>query len=221
MDALCLSCHVRPDIEHSPQSPEYALEDGVGCESCHGAAQNWLALHTTAGWKGLEPQQKAQYGLVPLTDLVTRIERCTVCHVGTPEAEVNHDLIAAGHPRMNFEFASFHAIYPKHWDTRRDKALHPDFEARAWLIGQVVSARSSLQLLAARARAAQPHSDGSRSAPWPELSEYGCFACHQNLTGPGKPDETFARPENVKPGLPPWNTWYLPMLQRRSATRAR
>lgn len=213
-DTLCLSCHVRPGVGQSPQSLEYAMEDGVGCESCHGAAQNWLALHTTAPWKLYTPEQKAAYGLVPLTDLVTRAERCAVCHVGSPEAEVNHDLIAAGHPRMNFEFASFHALYPKHWDTRHDKATAPDFEARAWLIGQVASAKGALELLASRAtRASETPAHGPSPTPWPELSEYGCFACHQNLVGPEQVDETYVRPSGLRSGLPPWNTWYLPMLR--------
>ncbi len=35
--------------------------------------------------------------------------------------EVDHDLIAAGHPALRFEFATYFANLPPHWDVARDK----------------------------------------------------------------------------------------------------
>src|SRR2546421_619717 len=37
---LCLNCHVHPSYERA--RPNFRKEDGVGCESCHGAAQDWI-----------------------------------------------------------------------------------------------------------------------------------------------------------------------------------
>jgi hypothetical protein len=55
-----------------------------------------------------------------------------------------------------------------------DHKKYSDFEARAWLLGQVVSAKAALDLLKYRA-------DPEHGKPWPEFAEYGCFACHHNL----------------------------------------
>jgi hypothetical protein len=124
------------------------------------------------------------------------------CHVGDSDREVNHDLIAAGHPRLNFEFGAFQAIMPKHWREEGEEA-RPDFEARAWAVGQVVSAQAALALLAHRARPG--------SQPWPEFAEYDCFACHHDLAEPSwrqKPGHY----ANRTPGSFPWGTWYYAML---------
>jgi hypothetical protein len=34
---------------------------------------------------------------------------------------VDHDLIAAGHPRLNFEFNAYFESLPAHWDRRTDE----------------------------------------------------------------------------------------------------
>jgi len=41
-DALCLNCHVSPRFGTTPRHERFSLIDGVGCEACHGAAENWL-----------------------------------------------------------------------------------------------------------------------------------------------------------------------------------
>ena len=203
-DTLCLSCHVHQEIKSSLHDPGFDFTEGVSCEACHGPSGDWLGLHTTRPWKSLSPDQKSLYGMVPTEDLASRAQACAACHVGTADAEVNHDLIAAGHPRLNFEFASYNAIYPKHWDGRLEKARMPDLEARAWLIGQLSTASSALDLLSARA--ARAHA-GAEDAPWPEFSEYACYSCHHDLGGsPARKDTT--------PGVAaiPWGTWYFSAL---------
>src|SRR5207253_2017930 len=96
------------------------------------------------------------------------------CHVGGPSEDgrpprdVDHDLIAAGHPRLEFEFSGSLANLPAHWSEKGRNAA-PDFPARAWAIGQVASAGAALELLGDRARAAE-----QQSGRWPEFSEYDC-----------------------------------------------
>jgi hypothetical protein len=221
--ALCLKCHAMNDggrrDDGTPKGkpkgnlgPRFVLADGVGCESCHGAAEKWLTVHYQPGFKDLPAAKKAELGLRNTRqdkDLSLRAKLCTECHVGDANKDVNHDLIAAGHPRLNFEFGAFHGMYPKHWDPVDDRRRHPDFEARAWAVGQVVSARAALELLEARARGA--NKTGPDNKPWPEFAEYACFACHKDLKV-DSPRQLAGYPGR-KPGSFPWGTWYLSMAK--------
>jgi hypothetical protein len=206
--------------------------DGVGCESCHGPSVRWLARHTTKGWKDNEdPAFKEALGFWNTKDLARRAEICAGCHIGQRgksrllDRDVNHDLIAAGHPRLNFEFSAYLDKQPTHWQEKgknadpadRKKRAH-DFSARAWAFGQVISAKVSLELLreragtVARASASVPQALPATSAPatpWPEFSEYGCFSCHHSLA-----DEGWRRDERrsaVAAGSLSWGSWYLPV----------
>jgi len=203
--ALCLKCHASHDgVTDKGVSDRFQVADGVGCESCHGAAEKWLPLHYQAGFKEKSLEEKAALGLRPTKDIIHRAKLCTSCHVGNTDKEVNHDLIAAGHPRLAFEFGAYHSIYNKHWD---DSAQHKDsdFEARLWTVGQVVTARAALDLLAARADGA--NKSGKEARPWPEFSEYDCFACHKGLQVDSPRQRAGYAGRN--PGAFPYGTWYL------------
>jgi hypothetical protein len=199
-DARCLACHSTPGTGPTAIPAEVVRGDGVGCESCHGAAEHWLGAHTQAWWANLPEAEKfARYGMRPTRALDTRARLCAECHVGAPGRDVNHDLIAAGHPRLNFEFAAYLANMPPHWveDTSGN------FPARAWAVGQAATARAAAGLLAHRAGDA-----GAGGAPWPEFSEYDCFACHHDLA-----DEAWRQARattGAAPGTPAWGTWSYP-----------
>lgn len=199
----CLSCHdPRSVAEASPR----LTHEGVGCESCHGPAERWREPHLAARWRTLPAADKARLGMADLSDPVGRASTCVGCHVGDRDRgrEVNHDLIAAGHPRLDFELTSAVASLPRHWRDPDD----PTAAIRAWAVGEAVTARAGVDLLASRAgAAARP---GAASEPWPEFSEYGCFACHRNLPDhPGPPVDGGANP----PGSPlPWGVGMLAVL---------
>jgi hypothetical protein len=193
-DQLCLSCHA-PEMLKSAAPVPYV--NGFGCESCHGPAEHWLGPHTApAQWAKQRDDQKESIGFWPLTHLADRARVCTSCHVGEGERGVNHDLIAAGHPRLNFAFDTYLANLPRHWQADKDRDL-----ASAWLVGEAVSAQAALELLAYRAE--------HTSKPWPEFAEYDCYACHHDLKADG------ARPKRGYPGrVPgtlPLNDWYFAM----------
>lgn len=202
--ALCLHCHVQPQVTKLPRGPRFSFQDGVGCESCHGPAQKWLEPHVT--WKGLSPAEKKrayeEHGMIALADLGQRAQVCASCHIGSADADVNHDLIAAGHPRLRFEYSAYLGLMPKHAPADSDLKRHADFEARAWAVGQVVCARSALELLASRA---QPS-----LKPWPEFAEYDCFACHHDLGRPSRRQQPGLGGRT--PGALPWGNWYYAML---------
>lgn len=196
-DRQCLACHATPAPSDHPE----ALADGVGCESCHGAARDWRTIHYQAGWKSLEAAGKAKFGMVDTKDLAARAKRCAECHVGTPDAQVDHDLIAAGHPRLAFEFSGYMAAYqPKHW-LREQEPFGNEFEGRAWQIGQLASARAAAELLRARA--------ADSTGNWPELSEYGCFGCHHDLKDDASAWRRSPRYAGLSVGSLPWGSWYF------------
>lgn len=231
LDSRCLVCHstLEPQAalaDHTVPlhlARSEVLHDGVSCEACHGPAEKWLAPHTvTRTWRdGMSPESRAALGFVDLrTDLVQRAQMCVKCHVGGPGRDVNHDLIAAGHPRLNFELSAYHANIPAHWDVEADRRAFPVdkdpqasvLEAKLWLVGQLTTADAALELLTIRAEASTVA--GTESAPggaWPEFAEYGCFACHHDLQSPSwrqKQEPVAGR----KPGSYPWGSWNFPIL---------
>ncbi|MCI0460790.1 MAG: cytochrome c family protein [Gemmataceae bacterium] len=225
----CLACHSNPfasgpaavaELRRTPPTARAEVVraervSGVGCESCHGSAEKWLAPHTSAAWKKLSAEEKFKQGMVPVSNLAVLAETCAGCHVGAPPGaagiarDVNHDLIAAGHPRLNFEFGAYLANLPPHWNTKVRKRS-ADEEARAWAVGQAVSACAALDLLAHRADEAARDPRGHQ--PWPEFSEYDCFACHHNLPASWRWSKQHY--SGRKPGAFPWGTWYFALPPR-------
>ncbi|MCE9534653.1 MAG: cytochrome c family protein [Planctomycetes bacterium] len=205
-DTRCLACHVNPTI--ASERTHVALElhrEGVSCEACHGDAQAWRAPHTSWTAATNREAEYTAHGMTKLYDLGVRAETCAGCHVGAPAKDgvpmrdVNHDLIAAGHPRMNFEYATFLRKMPPHW-REKDRTTGAErlkgFEADAWRVGQAVVMEAHLELLKARS------SDQSR--PWPELAEFNCYACHHDLKpkgwrGPTMPAQSFGTPVRNRP----------------------
>ncbi len=163
----CLACHntgrTLTDDRITPQ-----LAEGVGCEACHGPAQPWYDRHYQASAVPVE-------GMTDIRPLVQRAKLCTTCHVGSIDRDMNHDIIAAGHPALYFDMAVYHERYPKHW--REAGEANPDLRARLWLAGQIAMADAELELL--EARSGKSHS----VSIWPELSLYRCTECHVSLNG--------------------------------------
>ena len=226
-DSRCLVCH--SSLEPTAAGPDHSvplsltenevLHDGVSCEACHGPAEKWLAPHTERNWR--EHRSRAALGFVDLrVDLVRRAQTCVKCHVGGPGRDVNHDLIAAGHPRLNFELSAYHANLPAHWSVAEDRRAFPAqgatggsiLEAKLWLVGQLTTADAALNLLTARAEATLPENNGSGpAAAWPEFAEYGCFACHHDLQSPSWRQQQ-APVVGRRAGSYPWGTWNFPLL---------
>lgn len=200
---LCLNCHSPSQGESSHKSTGFSVFEGVGCESCHGAGSGYISVHFTPKFLELSSVEKEkQYGLTNTKDLATNNRMCADCHIGNTKKgmEVNHDLIAAGHPRLNFEFSSYLAQYPKHWKIEKDLKRQPDLNAKAWAIGQIDGSRAALQLLQDRAELA-----GKKNHPWPEFTEYDCFSCHKDLRINSR---KYQSGYGAKPGALPWGSWF-------------
>jgi hypothetical protein len=200
-EKACLICHA-VDSGGDPETRDQILAEGVGCGGCHGPSNKWVSEHYSNEWKALSNQEKWEnYGFVPTKNLVARTLNCASCHVGDAAHDMNHDFIAAGHPRLAFEPARFHAQadYRKHW---KESGTTRDFEVRVWVVGQIATLRAAVNLLAERAGRAAA---GDGGTPWPEFSGYSCYACHEKL-----PEATVRRTVSAstrKPGVPGWELW--------------
>jgi len=171
----CTGCHalaVPPRRQRGPLE----LEDGVSCESCHGAASGWLEGHRSESWMH---EQSVTAGMTDLRDVAVRAAVCLSCHLGSAGKTVDHELIAAGHPPLAFELDNYSEAMPAHWLPFADRPAaageRDTHGARAWAVGQAASFRAAMDQLARRARAAADR------VSWPELSELACDACHHPL----------------------------------------
>ncbi len=188
---VCLDCHTS-NIPAQQIAGHIDLEDGVQCEVCHGPASGWRAGHTEEGWTH---EQSVARGMIDLRDLSVRAHACHRCHLGSDTKEVDHELIASGHPILAFELDNYTETMPPHWTPGRDT-----HGVRAWAVGQVMKFRDSLRNLARHARGDE----------WPEFSDMSCYNCHHDLKGSqwrqvrGWPDRA---------GLPTWSPQHWAMLR--------
>lgn len=225
----CLACHeTNSQLSVSAGTADHPVipaAEGVSCESCHGNAQDWLHRHYRSDWKTLRPESQRELGYIPGKDVAAQTQRCVSCHVGSNGGDVNHDLIAAGHPPLRFEFVWYQSRLPKHWKPDRSTAIeriagqakqlsdqamvHP---IRDWLIGQLVTASAALEQLERRAAAPAVR------ASWPEFAEFNCSACHHDLKGNSWRHERgfrgLAASGSQKSHLKvPWGNWNLELVQ--------
>jgi hypothetical protein len=129
--ARCTVCHspfqsVAPTQLASTAHPD----EGVSCESCHGAAGPWLRGHTRPDWTYAT---RVSASMRDLRNLYVRANACVACH-----QNVDVDLLKAGHPTLVFELDSQSINEPKHWKNEDSWS-----GARAWLIGQAVALREA------------------------------------------------------------------------------
>ncbi len=189
----CTNCHapqlMLAEIDSTPPPLPSQLGSGAECLICHGVELDWVSKHPD--WNPLDEQKAkedlayAKTGYVDLSTLPRRVSACVRCHVGAPgetgsphpglstPRDVNHDLIAAGHPRLHFEYVAFYDVLGRHWDQTHVETEHRFF---SWQLGQWESLKAKLLLLKYRLDSL---STNDPHAVWPEFAELSCFACHQ------------------------------------------
>lgn len=187
--ALCLGCHA-DNVAENRRGKNFNISDGVGCEACHGGAENWLGTHVS----GISSRPElVEIGMYPTENPVARAELCLGCHQPNADKLVSHRLMAVGHPRLSFELDTFSVNQPAHAriddDYRQRKPVTDG--ANMWAIGQGVAARDQLLGLAKSMR--------GRSHLFPELTFFECGSCHHSYEnakwrpqpgvglGPGEP----------------------------------
>jgi Cytochrome c554 and c-prime len=130
-NARCTVCHSPlQSVAQTRLASTASRDQGVSCETCHGAAGPWLRGHTRSDWTYAT---RVSAGMHDLRSLYVRGNACVACH-----QNVDSDLLKAGHPTLVFELDSQSINEPKHW-REDDPAIGP----RSWLVGQAVALREA------------------------------------------------------------------------------
>jgi Cytochrome c554 and c-prime len=151
--ARCTVCHSPLQSVASGRLLGTARPDeGVSCETCHGAAGGWLRGHTRTDWNY---NTRVAAGMHDLRNLYVRANACVACH-----QNLAPELLKAGHPDLFFELDGQSVAEPKHW---RDE--EPWSELREWLTGQAVALREMSWALAS-----DPQNEAFSIARWNGLA---------------------------------------------------
>lgn len=202
----CLGCHSSEGAKR--------IQEGVDCETCHGAATRWLSTHYTVG---ATHQRNVSQGMTDLVNPQTRAKVCLDCHLsGDGEGQfVFHRIMAAGHPRVSFEMDLFSALQ-QHWTEDADYAQRKGKtnSVRNWAVGQAEAVKRSLALFS--------QAEFAQDGVFPEFYFYDCHSCHRRIydnqdgaitksPNPGRPIPT---------GMPPYNDENMIMLLAAARTVA-
>src|SRR5207249_194343 len=98
-------------------------------------------------------------------------------------------------------------VTPHHWSPVRDASRSPDVNMKNWFAGQMVTAHAAAKLLEYRA--------SNDKAPWPEFTEYDCFACHHNFRDPSWRQERgyeLRKEQKRMAGSLTWGSWNFAMM---------
>lgn len=151
--ARCTVCHSPfQSVAQSRLSAGAHPDEGVSCETCHGAAGSWLRGHTRTDWTY---STRVAAGMRDLRSLYVRAAACVACH-----QNLAPELLKAGHPDLFFELDGQSVAQPKHWQDEE-----PWSGLREWLTGQAVALREMSWALAS-----DPQSDEMSNARWNGLA---------------------------------------------------
>lgn len=136
--AQCTVCHAPMQGVPADRLVKEAKADrAVGCEACHGPAENWLRFHVRPD---ATFAQIVSAGMRDLNDVYGRANTCIACHLNLDES-----IRAAGHPELFFELDGQCMAQPPHYKDQR-----PAIGPRSWLTGQAAALRELSWKLAAK-----------------------------------------------------------------------
>ena len=199
-EPVCLACH-GSNVPQQLRGKKFSLEDGIGCETCHGGAQKYLSSHTA---EDATRASNIRDGLYPTDDMIARTRLCLSCHYGNNEQFVTHRIMGAGHPRISFELDTFsellnpHVVYDDDYRARKPIYSH----VKMWALGQAIAAESMLKLI---------DDEHLRAAGlFPELSLFDCHSCHHPMS-----QQTWQKKQStgLGPGAVPLNDSSMLMLR--------
>ena len=209
----CLGCHATY-VPEARRGARFHTSDGVGCESCHGAAEGWLQVHYE---KTASHASNLRAGLTPLEQPQVRAGICLDCHYGSTDTGqfVTHSMMAAGHPRISFELDLFSSLQQHHDEDADYRARKGRTDSvRLWAVGQAEAVARATDLFA------RP-GFGMRGM-FPEFYFYDCHSCHRPITdGPNRRLTFETNPGRPIPfGNPPFNDENIIMLSAVSRALA-
>ena len=196
---ICLDCHA-DNVKGPQRAKGFQLSDGVGCESCHGGAEQWLGIHISGR---ADHTENIKAGLFPTENPEARARLCLSCHFGDKDRIITHRIMGAGHPRMGFELDTYTMTQPAHFKLDADYAKRKGQvdHFKIWAIGQVVAVESLLDAMLDPKR----NQDGI----FPELVFFDCHACHHPMSNVRwEPRES----TGISPGIPRLNDANILMM---------
>lgn len=199
-EKLCLDCHA-DSVPVERRGKRFQIEDGVGCETCHGGGERYLGPHVSGTRTHAE---NVELGLYPLDEPVARANLCLTCHLGTKDKLATHRIMGAGHPRISFELDTFTHIQPMHFKLDKDykeRKGNPN-GMQIWAVGQVSAAERFLELF--------QDPKYQTAGILPELAFFDCHACHRPMK---HPHWDFRESSGLQPGTIHLNDANLLMLR--------
>jgi hypothetical protein len=194
----CLDCHA-DNVPKERRAKGFQLSDGVGCESCHGGAVEWLGVHVSGQ---ADHGKNVAAGLFPTEKPLARAKLCLSCHLGDKDRVITHRIMGAGHPRLAFELDTYTLTQPAHFrmdaDYTQRKGM-PD-HIKTWALGQVVAVDAVMEAMLDPAR--------NKDGIFPELVFYDCHSCHHPMSNV----RWAPRDGHAVPGVPRLNDANLIML---------
>ena len=162
--ATCATCHYTVVQKGKKLKPI----SGPSCESCHGPASKWIAVHNdyggpgakrtteTAEHKAKRKKAAADAGMIWPSMIFDVASNCMSCHgLANPKLSGEHasKMLANGHPlNPNFELTKYyngsvrHRFYPP--DVTKNKELTKPQMARLYLVGQAAALVSATAAIA-------------------------------------------------------------------------
>lgn len=199
-EKLCLDCHT-DNIPAENRGKRFQVDDGVGCEACHGGGERYLGPHVSGTRTHAE---NVELGLYPAEEPEARANLCLACHLGTKDKLATHRIMGAGHPRLSFELDTFTHIQPMHFKIDKDyKERKGGWNgAQIWAVGQLLAVEQFLELF----QEPKYKSEGIL----PELAFFDCHACHRPMKNP---QWAFRESSGLGPGTIHLNDANLLMLR--------
>jgi formate-dependent nitrite reductase cytochrome c552 subunit len=133
-EGACMDCHYTVS-----ESSGRAIA-GVSCESCHGAAADWITVHNEKGRK----QEAAGLGFISPTNIYKLASNCFSCHTVPNEKLVNQGGHQAGSPIELVAWTQGEVRH--HFKSSSDNAeATPERKRMLYVVGRVVDLEYSLR----------------------------------------------------------------------------
>ena len=152
-EGLCASCHYT--VQKAKKRPKVIA--GVSCETCHGAARDWIKVHSEFSGKKEEQEspeeeearwaKSEEAGMIRPRNLYALASNCFSCHSTANEKLIN----VGGHPTGgDFELLSWTMGEVRHnvWYTKPNDEALPERRRMMYLAGLSLTLATSLEALA-------------------------------------------------------------------------
>jgi hypothetical protein len=154
-ESLCLKCHYTAKVDDG----DVEAIAGVSCESCHGAARDWVNLHQdyggatreteTAEHKQMRIEQSIANGMLrPSSNLYAVAANCFECHTVPEEELIN----VGGHPSgSSFELTDWsgeirHNFLHAQWsESSENRDPSPERQRMMYVIGRALDYEYSIR----------------------------------------------------------------------------